>query len=215
MVEQAGGIFVEHSEEFWDMMHLFSVLKPYQKITRCEKLGLIIPGGGNSVEGTDLFTRYGFEVPELSQATQEKLSTLIPPVNTSVKNPVDLGATGTLERVFLNSIKYIAEDPEIDCVIHYQPIDWVARTEEEFGGKGYAWAAARSLGRLAKNKLQEPLIQLMPILNLDERVAKIYRKFIEILRKRGVPNFTSMHRLAIALKKFNEYVDFLEQNQPG
>lgn len=210
MVNQAGGIFVEHSEEFWDIMHLLSVLKPFNKLKSCKKLGLIIPGGGNSVEATDLFTRYGFEVPVLNQETQDNLSTLIPPVNTSVTNPVDLGASGTLERVFLTSLKYVADDPSVDCLIHYQPIDWVARAEEEFGGVGYAWSVARSIGRMAKNKLEKPLIQLMPILDLDKSVAEIYPKFIEILRKMGVPNFGSMHRLAIALHHLNDYIDYLQ-----
>ncbi|MHA1265029.1 MAG: CoA-binding protein [Candidatus Helarchaeota archaeon] len=209
MVKQAGGIFVEHSEEFWDIMHLLAVLKPYNKVQKCRRLGLIIPGGGNSVEATDLFSRHGFEVPVLTDAIQEELSTLIPPVNTSVKNPVDLGASGTLDRVFLKSIYYIAKDPNIDCVIHYQPIDWVSRAEDEFGGSGYTSGVARSIGRLAKNKLKKPLIQLMPILNLDRRVAESYPKFVEILRRMGVPNFPSMKRLAVALEKMNEYCQYV------
>ncbi|MHA1649379.1 MAG: CoA-binding protein [Candidatus Helarchaeota archaeon] len=208
MTKQAGGIFVEHSEEFWDILHLLSVLIPYKKLQLCKRLGLVIPGGGNSVEATDLFTRFGFEVPVLSQETQDKIQSLIPAVNTSVKNPVDLGASGTIDRVFLSSLRYIAEDPSIDCVIHYQPIDWVVHSEMEFGGQGYSWSVARSLGRLAKNKLKKPLIQLMPIFEIEPKISEVYPKFIEILRKYGVPNFNSMIRLAKSLNHLNEYVEF-------
>jgi len=210
MVKQAGGIFVENGEEFWDMLHFLAILIPHHKLRECKNLGLIIPGGGSSVEGTDIFTRAGFNVPVLTEETQAKIRTLIPDVNTSVKNPIDLGATGTLERVFLLSLKYVAEDPQIDIVIHYQPIDWIAETETHIGsGKGYASGVARSLGRLSR-KLEKPLIQLCPILQLDEKIAEIYPKFIEILYKMGVPNFNSMPRLAKALLNLNEYMAFLK-----
>ena len=210
IVKQAGGIFVENGEEFWDMLHLLAVLIPRHKLRACKNLGLIIPGGGSSVEGTDLFTRAGFNVPVLTDETQAKLRTLMPDVNTSVKNPIDLGATGTLERVFLSSLKYVAEDPQIDILIHYQPIDWLAETEAHIGtGKGYASGVARSLGRLSR-KLEKPLIQLCPILQLDEKIAEIYPKFIEILYKEGIPNFSSMPRLAKALTNLNEYMAFLK-----
>ncbi|HUX98227.1 MAG TPA: CoA-binding protein [Candidatus Deferrimicrobium sp.] len=211
MTKQAGGIFVTQSEEFFDMIHLLSVLVPHKRMQRCKNLGLIIPGGGNCVEGTDVFTKYGFKVPLLSQETQEKIATLIPAVNTSVKNPVDLGASGTLDKVFLNSIKYISEDPNIDVIIHYQPIDWIAQAEIEFGGGSYGFSLAKSLGRLAK-KLEKPIIQLTPLFQVETRIAEIYPKFIEILRAKGIPNFTSMVRLAVALNYLNDYMVYLESS---
>ena len=210
MVKQAGGVFVEQSEEFWDMIHLFSTLIPHKRLQECKSLGLIIPGGGNSVEATDLFSRYGFNIPVLSKETQERLATLMPDVNTSVKNPVDLGASGTLEQVFLNSIRLVAEDPSVDWVIHFQPIDWIAETEIHVGGEGYSRAAARSLGRLGK-KLEKPMIQLSPVMHIDAKIAEIYSPFMEILRKNGVPNFQSMPRLATALKSLNNYLEFLKR----
>ncbi|NVM52324.1 MAG: hypothetical protein HWN66_01390, partial [Candidatus Helarchaeota archaeon] len=209
MTKQAGGIFTEHSEEFWDIIHLLSILVPYKKLRPCKNLGLIIPGGGDSVEATDMFSRFGFNVPVLTKETQDKISALVPPVNTSVKNPVDLGATGGFDRVFLSSIKFVAEDPNIDIVIHYQPIDWISGAEIQFGATGYAGTAARAIGRLAK-RLEKPLVQVMPILKLDRNIAEIYPKFMEILRQNGVPYFSSRKRLAIALTHLNEYVQFLK-----
>lgn len=194
------------------MIHLFSTLPSQKRLQECKSLGLIIPGGGNSVEATDLFSRYGFNIPILGKETQERLATLMPDVNTSVKNPVDLGASGTLEQVFLNSIRIVAADPSIDWVIHFQPMDWIAETEIQVGGQGYSRAAARSIGRLA-NKLEKPLIQLTPILHIDTKIAEIYTPFMDILRKNGVPNFSSMPRLATALRSLNNYISFLKKNK--
>ncbi|MHA1357970.1 MAG: CoA-binding protein [Candidatus Helarchaeota archaeon] len=214
MTKQAGGIFVRHSEEFWDMIHLLAIMvKNREKWGVCKRLGLVIPGGGSSVEGTDVFTQAGLEAPVLTPLTQEKIAKLIPAVNTSVKNPVDLGASGTLDRVFLNSIKYIAEDPNIDIVINFQPIDWICQTEIELGIGDYIRSVLRSYGRLAR-KLQKPFIQLSPILHIDKKIAEIYSDYIELLRKKGIPHFTSIPRLATALTKLNQYVAFLNaQNQ--
>ncbi len=212
MTKQAGGIFVEQSEEFWDIIHLLSIFIPQKKMRMCKSLGLIIPGGGNSVEATDLFTQRGFNVPVLSLDTQQQLSTLMPSVNTSFKNPVDLGASGTIDRVFLNSIKYVSNDPSIDIVINYQPLEWIVNMEERFAGSGYPASIARSLGRVIK-KIEKPLIHLTPILSYDTKVAEIFPKFIEILRKRGIPHFLSMERLAVALTHLNEYIHFLNRRK--
>ncbi len=212
IAKQTGTIIVSNSEEFWDMIHLLATL-PKDMWHNCKNLGLIIPGGGSSVEGTDMFTNYGFNVPVLSEETQEKIQTLIPEVNTSVKNPVDLGASGTLERVFLNAIKYISQDPRIDVVINFQPVDWIAQAEIEFDVKNYALSVARSYGRLIK-KLEKPLIHLSPNFQLDVQIAQIYPKFLEILRSKGVPLFTSMQRLAVSLIKFNRYLRYLASERP-
>jgi len=212
MTKQSGGIFVEQSEEFWDIIHLLSIFIPQKKMRLCKNLGLIIPGGGNSVEGTDLFTQHGFNVPVLSPETQKQLATLMPAVNTSFKNPVDLGASGTIDRVFLNSIKYVSRDPSIDVIINYQPLEWIINMEERFAGTGYPASVARSMGRLAR-KIEKPLIHLTPILSYDTKFAEVFPKFVEVLRKKGIPHFVSMERLAVALTHLNEYIQFLNRQK--
>ncbi|MHA1229873.1 MAG: CoA-binding protein [Candidatus Helarchaeota archaeon] len=204
MVKQAGAIYVEDSEEFWDMIHLLSILVPNKHSKPIARLGIACPGGGNSVELTDIFTRNGLKVPTLTEETQEKLSSLLPSVNTSVKNPVDLGAVGLMDRVFINTIKFLADDPNIDAIINFQPIDWLTNMEENVG-TGYIRATARTLGRIRK-QLKKPLIELSPNFRMTENVGKVALDFLEICRKRGIPLFPSAKRLSTSLIKYNEYI---------
>ena len=114
--------------------------------------------------------------------------------------------------MFLNSIRYVAEDPNVDVVINYQPIDWITQEEIEFLGEGYTRYLARSYGRLVK-KLNKPFIQLVPCIAIEKSTAEMFPSFIEILRQKGIPHFTSMKRLAIALTHLNEYVRFLKSHE--
>ncbi|NVM30489.1 MAG: CoA-binding protein [Candidatus Helarchaeota archaeon] len=211
MTKQAGSMIVRNGDEFWDAIHLLATL-PKNKWRICKNLGLLIPGGGHSVEGTDAFTQFGFNVPVLTRETQDKIANILPSVNTSVKNPIDLGASGMLETVFFKTLKFMAEDPNVDLVINFQPIDWIAMGEAQFVGVGYSRYAARSYGRLVK-KLEKPFIQLSPIFNFDKKTAQVFSTFIEILRQKGIPHFTSMRRLAVALSHLNEYVQFLKHDK--
>ncbi|MHA1830660.1 MAG: CoA-binding protein, partial [Candidatus Helarchaeota archaeon] len=136
MIKQAGAIFTEDSEQFWDMIHLMAIFIPNKTLRPLTNLGVLCPGGGNSVEITDTITRNGLQVPFLSQETQNKLNDLLPSVNTSVKNPVDLGAVGLMDNIFLSTIKWLSEDPNVDVIINFQPIDWLSNMEENMG-KGY------------------------------------------------------------------------------
>ncbi|MBD3229842.1 MAG: hypothetical protein GF329_16790 [Candidatus Lokiarchaeota archaeon] len=222
MINQAGGIFVKDSEEFWDMIHLLAILvedRQIEKVGKIERIGLITPGGGNSVEMTDIFTRNGLKIPVLSQITQEKLEELLPPVNTAVKNPIDLGAVGLIERVFISCCKYIDKDPNIDVIVNFQPIDWLVRADENFGSVGYVRSVARTFGRLVRKrknnerKIEKPIIQVSPNFNLEEKVGKQYPEYLEILRSKHVPVFTSTKRLAKSLKLYNLYIEYLLNNK--
>jgi len=210
MIKQAGGIFVADSEEFWDMIHLLAILAPQKKWKQFKRLGILCPGGGNSVEITDIVTRNGLEVPLLSNETQDKLRSLLPSVNTSVRNPVDLGAIGLMDNVFLSTIKWLSEDPIVDVVINFQPIDWLSNMEVNVGS-GYVKSTARTLGRV-KKRLEKTLIQLSPNFRITENIGKVALEYLEILRKKDIPMFTSIKRMVSTIVKYNEYVEFLNKN---
>lgn len=213
MTKQAGGIFVTDSEEFWDMIHLLAIFEKDREYKNLQNIGLITPGGGNSVEMTDIFTRNNLKIPELNSETQDKLAEILPPVNTSVRNPLDLGAVGLIERIFTSCCKIIDEDPNIDLIVNFQPIDWLVRADENFGSVGYTRSVARTLGRLVKKRksgrrVEKPIIQLSPNFNLEEKVGKEFPDYLEILRSSSIPIFTSTIRLAKSLNLYNEYVEY-------
>ncbi|NHI92907.1 MAG: hypothetical protein EAX96_10435 [Candidatus Lokiarchaeota archaeon] len=212
-ITQAGGIFVTNSTEFWDMLHLFSCIVPSKKFLQGNRVALLVPGGGNSVEMTDTFSnpKMGFEVPELSKQTQEELAKLFPGVNTSFKNPIDTGASGVLVDLTLKAIKALDIDENIDIIVNYLPINWVSELERQ-GAKNYCNTIARSFGRLNRN-LTKTLIFINPLLELSEFDAKVTVPFRTILQKKHVPFFYNIQDTAITLRHLLNYQEYLAKTK--
>ncbi|MFX1450494.1 MAG: CoA-binding protein [Promethearchaeota archaeon] len=194
-LKQHGAILVKNKTEFMDCLHLASVLdiKP-----KGAKIGIVFIGGGGSVEITDVFSTYGFEVPELLPETQEKLDKILPDVNTSLKNPVDLGATGILVDVYMKVLRIVANDPNIDIVITQYAMDRLLRVEQEMRVPNFAVSFARSFGRLKKN-LNIPLIFLATIFRDSDIVTRTVLRFTETLHDLNIPSFPTIERAANSL----------------
>ncbi|GAF75562.1 unnamed protein product, partial [marine sediment metagenome] len=93
LAKQAGAVIVRNDVEFWNAIKTFELLVP-QFLPKGRKVGVITPGGGSSVNATDLLAINGLKVPELTLESQKKISEILPKENVNVKNPVDLGAVG-------------------------------------------------------------------------------------------------------------------------
>ena len=202
-VDQARGIFVLTSTEFWDVLHLLSGLIPNNRMPKGEKVALLVPGGGNSVEMTDTFSSLGFEVPELSKESQNQIAELFPGVNTSFKNPIDTGASGIFPDLAMKTIKILDEDPSIDIIVNYLPINWLSDVERQ-GLKKFCKSTARSYGRL-NGKLTKTFLFINPILALTEFDAVVAKDFRTELFKKHVPYFNTIKDTAIALRHLREY----------
>ena len=212
-VTQAGGIFVTTSTEFWDMLHLFSCIISTQKFPRGNRVALLVPGGGNSVEMTDTFSNpeAGFQVPLLSQETQDEIAKLFPGVNTSFKNPIDTGASGVLVDLSIKTIKLLEADENIDIIINYMPMNWMGKLEKQ-GVKGFCGSIARSFGRLNR-RLTKPLIFINPLLDITEFDAKVTIPFRTTLYKKGIPFFYTIKDTARALRNLLKYQNYLSKTK--
>ena len=116
MAKQTGATIVKDNEEFWNAMKTFELLFP-KYIPRGRNIGIITPGGGSSVNTTDLFNFHNLTIPELTLDSQKKLSEILPYENVNVKNPVDLGALGFVVDVFVKCIEVVVKDPNIDIIV--------------------------------------------------------------------------------------------------
>ncbi|TXT58448.1 MAG: hypothetical protein BAJALOKI1v1_1650009 [Promethearchaeota archaeon] len=116
MAKQTGTILIKDNEEFWNTIKTFELLYP-EHIPRGRRVGIITPGGGSAVNITDIMCSHGLQVPELTEDSQEKLSEILPTENVNIKNPIDLGASGFVVNIFLKSIDYVLQDPNIDIVM--------------------------------------------------------------------------------------------------
>lgn len=116
MAKQTGALLVKDNEEFWNATKTLELLLP-NHIPKGRNIGIITPGGGSSVNTTDIFASYNLIIPELTRDSQEKLGKILPRENVNIKNPVDLGAMGFVVDVFANCIEIVVNDPNIDIII--------------------------------------------------------------------------------------------------
>jgi acetyl-CoA synthetase (ADP-forming)/acetyltransferase len=101
------------------------MLSTARKIPAGSRIGYLGAGGGTSVLFTDLAAGAGFSLPELSRKTQESIAGTIPDVNTSTRNPVDLGAAGFDYRVMTHAMRELDRDENTDFIIIYLSLDYL------------------------------------------------------------------------------------------
>ncbi|MBD3228232.1 MAG: hypothetical protein GF329_08580 [Candidatus Lokiarchaeota archaeon] len=192
-------ISVNSSIEFYDIAYLLTLLFP-DKLLKSRKTCLIVPGGGNTVEMSDILSNISLEFIELSEKTQRKLSNLLYDVNTGFENPIDVGAYGILPEMLLNTTKIIIkEEQEIDniiIVIQLTRILGLALGYDKFAG-----TFARSLGRISR-KTKKNLF-LIPMLDqYNPKTIAENKKLKSILNKYRIPNFPTIDRLAKSLEYY-------------
>ncbi|KKN39357.1 hypothetical protein LCGC14_0744260 [marine sediment metagenome] len=116
MAIQTGTILVKDNEEFWNAIKTLEILFP-NYLPRGRNIGIVTPGGGASVNMTDLFADNGLMIPELTSKSKSKIAKILPDVNVNIKNPIDLGASGFILEIFTKCIEIAVNDPNIDIVI--------------------------------------------------------------------------------------------------
>jgi len=113
LIRQCGAIKVENLSELIDTMKLLLQAKP----PAGDRVGLAAMTGGQSVVITDAFTRQGFQVPFLSEASYKKFTTFFQTVGASYRNPLDISLNFPhLDRI-IKSIDILSEDENIDTVV--------------------------------------------------------------------------------------------------
>ncbi len=130
---QTGAMRVESIDELVDLATAFR----YVPVVAGPGIGIVGVGGGNSVLAADDIAAAGLEVPVLPDDTQRQLAEFTPVAGTSVRNPVDtnVGFGPDGPRLMRETLRLVAEAPNIDVIIYQAPIGWgpSRRTSDEDG----------------------------------------------------------------------------------
>jgi len=173
MIRQAGAVPVVGFEEWLDVLVGFSHLS---SVEIGERLAIISGPGGLAVAAAEACSVNGLKLAELSPKTLKILSSIVPPTGTSLKNPVDVGLTASLEMdIYIQSMKTLAQDPGVDGII----IIGAGLTPEM--NRRYAEAIVET-----RNSLKKPIVVIgIPVRD---------QSYGEYLYAAGVPFFDSVER---------------------
>jgi acyl-CoA synthetase (NDP forming) len=196
MAKQSGTILVRDNEEWWNVIKTFESLFP-KYIPKGRNVVIVTPGGGSSVNMTDILASHNLIVPKLTEASQEKLAKLIPDVNTSTINPIDLGALGFAVDVFTACVNVCIDDPNIDMM--FLPL-WSFQV------------TTRLITRIFKiqERTTKPIIFCFPSIADSLETAKKFHKLKKMLNRRRALYFLSLRDAAKSISSFCDYYEYIQ-----
>lgn len=143
--------------------------------------------GGTGVGTADICYALGLELPTLAEQTVARLREVLPPVGTSVGNPVDTGVASLLDpSLYAKAIEIVADDPDIDMILV------ISTPVREC--LGHVAAAAKAIDK--------PLA--VSVYALPESEPDIYHS----LSRQGVAAYPDPKRAVYVLARMNEYAAF-------
>jgi len=195
MVKQTGAILVKNNDEFWNIIKTTELLSS-NHLPNGRNVGIITPGGGSSVNVTDLFAFHNLKVPMLTPRSQEKIANILPDVNVNIKNPIDLGASGFVVDIFVDCIEIVVDDPNIDIVIVPLWPDHLYR---------------HVFNRMIKiqKRISKPFAFCLPSIADSIELAKKFNGVKKNLHKNRVLYFFSLKEAAKSISLFCDYCDYL------
>lgn len=203
IMNQLGIINAETQEEMADILLALRLGFKPRGLHTC----IAVAGGGSSVELTDALSLNGLSLPILSPEVQEKIARDISQVNTSTKNPIDLGMFGFFPKIFVNSAIEAARDPGIDIVMVCQYPEMSRFMIKEL------WDENVRVMVEGFSKVEKPVVIIVPRVFQNNPDIEIIRSgFIKKLTDAGIPSYPTAERAARAARKINRYLQFMQRH---
>ena len=166
-----------------------------EKLPAGPRIGYLGAGGGTSVLFTDLAASAGFSIPELSEKTQKSIGGTIPDVNTSTRNPVDLGAAGFDYNITTHAMKEMDRDENIDFIIIYLSLDFLNLFERKRLEEGLHAIGAEAEG------LAKPVIPVLAkAADHKPRLEEIRLLALTIFRGAGLSMYNDLEDAVAAVR---------------
>jgi len=183
VVRQGGGITVAGLDEWVDALMGFSFLPP----DLGDRIAIVSGPGGLAVSAAEACGRVGLKLAELSKETLSNLSTIVPPTGTSLRNPIDVGLTASIEmEIYIQAARTAAKDPGVDTVV----VVGVGLTPET--NRQYTEAMIQ-----AREDLQKPFL----IVNIPGFDGDLAQKFC----RAGVPFYETAERAMRTYVRVRQY----------
>lgn len=206
-LRQHGAILAENFEEMRDFAATLSV---NQTLPHGDHVAIVLSGGGIGVEFTDAMRKFGLEVPELATETQKKLSEFIPTINTSFRNPVDLGEYGYVPQYYGRALRIITEDPNVDAVLTVREPERSAWFEESLNIKDFDGQNLLAL-KVALEVGKPIFMNLSPNSDLPVDYALRYAFRKRLLQEIGIPTIDYTPHVGKLLLQLVAYSRYLQQ----
>ena len=114
VVQQGGAIPVKGFDILLDTLMGFSLLPP----NLGDRVAILSGPGGLAVAAAEACGDAGLRLAEISQETRSTLAEFVPPTGTSLRNPIDVGLSASLEiQIYTRAANALAADPGVDALL--------------------------------------------------------------------------------------------------
>jgi len=209
MCKQSGILLADHFELFLDLIQVASTKLVTPKNLN---IAILVAGGGIGVEFTDKFESAGFTIVDLQAKTIDKLSEIFPPVNTSLKNPLDLGELSYDPRLFSKAMEIVLEDEGVGSVVFVREAERFSMLSKMLGIEDAQKMTIDSLSEII-NKSDKPVI-CNSSMNVDNEEGYKQRHEFQIkMIKAGIPVVNYIGNIPKILMQFYYYGKFLKNRK--
>lgn len=205
---QSGAIRVNSLEELLDTILAFLYIAPHRGRRVCAVGG----GGGITVAAADACERAGLFVPLFPPQLQKKLASIVPPVGSSVRNPVDIGGPSPLPAMLRAVLENVLNEGDVDTVIVDELQMSVASPsmkarEKQFRGN------IRELAQVpvdVKKRFGKPIVMVLPVEATGADTLELEgsrRHICDYYLGEGMPVYLTLERAAKALANLIGYYE--------
>jgi acyl-CoA synthetase (NDP forming) len=114
VVRQTGAVPVAGFEDWSDALMGFAMLPE----DLGDRMAIVSGPGGLAVSAAEACAENGLRLAQLSPETRESLACVVPATGTSLRNPIDVGLTASLEiGIYIQSIQTVVADPAVDALV--------------------------------------------------------------------------------------------------
>jgi len=206
-MKQAGAILIENFEH---MIKTLRLLQPPMRLPG-QRLGIVCPGGGNTVSLSDAFANQpNIVIPRLSQQTRDELQAFLPEENVDTKNPVDPGAVGMTKLDQL--LRILGKDPQIDSIFMMLTDEIVFHFDNEEARNTVTGMIAALIAE-ASREIGKPIYaHILHVRDNNEDVFHCRRLMIDKLNEKNIPwTDGSFKEAALAVSRLAGYCKYLER----
>ena len=199
--KQTGAVRCSSLEELADVAMTFQLLKPAPK---GNKLGVMLGGGGYSVQTADLATAAGLELPIYSKETQDKLKSFITVVGAGFKNPLDSEPMAERAEQMTDAVLTLDKESNIDAIALSTELGFLRGADKIVLFKD-------NMLKFAAEPNHKPLLVILDCAMGNKEMKEAADEMKKLLPRAGVPTYRTMARLITSVAKVAEYQLFLQK----
>ncbi len=200
---QSGAIRANSLQELVDTTLAFLYLPQH----RGRKVCIVGGGGAIGVAAADAFERVGLSVPAFPAEVQKNLTSILRPVGSSSRNPVDIGSPISPPDLIRGVMEIVLNNGDVDIVIveEFEPF-----MRLQIGGQLTNREETAQALVSTKKKFSKPVVMVMPIeAILADAVELIgdWHNDSDYYLSEGIPVFQTLERAAKALANLADYYE--------